>query len=247
MERSSKMCDRLWTIIPGILVLVSLGLTPAEAYEEIPVEKGGSISGSIFFDGVVPARKPLKVKAPCENNTAMSEELIVNKSKDGTKSVIVNTVVSIVEIAKGKPFAKETPVLDQKACVFIPHIVVVRAETKLSVLNSDEMVHNIHTDTDINKESNSSMQPHETTHLKYDEPDHVAVHCDLHPWMKAWIVVAANPYFQVTGEDGSFKIEEIPAGTYSLSFWHETLGEQKKEVTVKAGDDSKIDCTLSKK
>jgi len=227
--------------MPALLSLMGTSLC---AYEEAPVEKGGSISGTIFFDGTPPVRKPLKVKPPCENHTALSEDLIVNKSRDGAKNVIANAVVSIVAIASGKPFSKETPVLDQKACIFIPHIVVVPAELKLNVLNSDAMAHNIHTDTDNNKESNSTMQPNEKTTLKYDEPDHVAVHCDLHPWMKAWIVVAANPYFQVTGVDGNFKIEKVPAGTYSLSFWHETLGEQKKQITVKAGDDTKIDCAF---
>ena len=241
------MCERIWMIILAIPALLSVPGNPVGAYEEAPVEKGGSISGTIFFDGAPPVRKPLNVKPPCENQKALSEDLIVNKSSDGAKNVIANTVVSIVAIARGKPFVKEAPVLDQKGCVFVPHIVVVPAGLKLSVLNSDAMAHNIHTDTDVNKESNSTMQPNEKSSLKYDEPDHVAVHCDLHPWMKAWIVVAANPYFQITGEDGTFKIQNVSAGTYSISFWHETLGEQKKQITVKAGDDSRIECNFKGK
>ena len=235
-----------WTIALLMALFVSVGAN-LRAYDEVAVEHGGSISGVVIYDGAPPERKKLDVKAPCENHEALSEDLIVTKAKEKEQNVLVNAVVSIVEIKKGKAFSKDVPAIDQKGCVFKPHVVVMPAEGTLTIQNSDEVIHNVHTTPELNRETNDSVSPKGKTSKKFDEPERIPVRCDVHTWMRAWIVVAGNPYFHVTGEDGTFKLDQVPPGKYTINVWHEKLGEQKKEVTVEAGADARVEFTFKGK
>jgi hypothetical protein len=64
----------------------------------------------------------------------------------------------------------------------------------------------------------------------------IQLKCDVHPWMKAFVVVSPTPYFSTTGDDGAFSITGLPAGTYTLEAWHETFGTKTAQVTVKDGE-----------
>ena len=191
--------------------------------------------------------RPVAVQAPCAHE-AFSEEVVVNKpdGKSGGTEMgrLVNAVVMISDIKKGKPLGTEAPVpLDQKGCVFTPHVVWAPAGGKLKILNSDNAAHNVHSKSDLNTEFNAALAPKGETHAKFDEAERIKVRCDMHNWMTVWIVVAENPYTIVTGEDGSFKMDKVPPGSYTVTVWQETLGEQKAQVTVKSGEDSKLEIT----
>jgi hypothetical protein len=69
--------------------------------------------------------------------------------------------------------------------------------------------------------------------------DVVSLHCDVHPWMRAYAVITDHPYFAVTGSDGSFTIADVPPGTYTLEAWHPELGLRATEVTVRPGAEAK--------
>jgi hypothetical protein len=71
--------------------------------------------------------------------------------------------------------------------------------------------------------------------------------CDVHKWMTAWLIVQANPYYALTGAEGKFKIDGVPAGTYTVQAWQESLGKTIQEVTVSAGGEAKADFELTKK
>jgi hypothetical protein len=75
---------------------------------------------------------------------------------------------------------------------------------------------------------------------RFQHPEIVKVSCDAHPWMTGWIVVTDHPYVAVTDERGAFRLAGVPPGSYTLSLWHETLGEQRQEVTVRAGEEKLI-------
>ena len=68
--------------------------------------------------------------------------------------------------------------------------------------------------------------------LKFRRAERIRVKCDAHPWMSAWIVAAGHPYYAVTGENGAFRLDQVPPGTYQLEAWHETLGKLEQTVTV---------------
>ncbi|MFB3078046.1 MAG: carboxypeptidase-like regulatory domain-containing protein, partial [Lysobacterales bacterium] len=71
-------------------------------------------------------------------------------------------------------------------------------------------------------------------------PEIIKVNCDVHNWMGGWIVVAASPYYVLTDEHGDFELDGVPAGTYTLKFWHEKLGEQTQAVVVKPNETIKV-------
>jgi len=217
---------------------------PALGYDVGEVANGGSISGSIQFAGDAPAAIPIeatKDKKVCGKTQKFDESLVVSAEEKGIK----NAVISIVKIETGKGFDKASP-LDQKECVYTPHIVLTPAGQKLEILNNDGILHNIHTYSEANPAFNQA-QPKFKKKLKkqFDAAEYIKVTCDAHNWMTGWIVVMDHPYYVVTDATGSFTMENVPAGTYQVKIWHETLGETVQEVTVEAGVSANLTATLS--
>ncbi len=77
--------------------------------------------------------------------------------------------------------------------------------------------------------------------VSFYRKERIRVGCDVHKWMGAWIVVAEHPYYAVTGKDGTFRLDNVPAGTHTVKIWHEKLGKQEKEVTVTAGEETHVE------
>lgn len=202
----------------------------------------GTVSGTVKFARTPPAPKKITVTkdtAKC-GNEKQSEELVVGPDKG-----IKWAVVSLIGAKMGKP--SEPPVLDQKTCQFKPHVVVVPAGGSLDILNSDGILHNIHTYATKNPTINKAQPGFKKKMTeKFAQPEIVKVTCDAHAWMAGWIVVADSPT-TVTDEKGSFKLANVPVGTYKLKVWHESLGEMTKDVTVKAGEEAKVTFELAKK
>jgi plastocyanin len=215
------------------------------AYEEGDVSNGGAITGTVKLAGAVPAAKTLKVdkdQATCGHDDIPSEALIV--SGDGT---LKNVVVSITKISKGKKFEGGTASIDQKGCVFIPHVSMIPPGSTIDLLNSDDVMHNLHTWSIKNSAFNEGVAGHGKLPKTFEYPETVKITCDVHKWMTAWLIVQENPYYALTGADGKFKLEGVPAGTYTVQAWQESLGKSTQEVTVSAGGEAKADFELTKK
>lgn len=220
--------------------------TAADAYKEIDVKDGGSISGVVKYDGDVPAVKILKVdkdEQTCGHDNKQSEELIVSGETKGIK----NAVVSLVEIAAGKKAEVLTGVVDQKECLFTPHVIAVSAGATVDMLNSDNVMHNLHSWSIKNAAFNEGVSGGGKLTKKLDLPEVVKITCDVHKWMSSFIIVKANPYFAVTDEAGRFKIDNIPAGSYKLEAWQEKLGKKAVDVVVKPKADTSADLVFAKK
>ncbi len=208
----------------------------------------GSVVGTVTYNGKAPAPRLLKVDKDmnvCGNHPKYSEELMVAKT-GGLKNVVIQIVGAKGEITI--PKAADRPTIAQKGCQFIPHVLVVPVGTKMNILNEDGILHNIHTFSVDNRPVNKA-QPKFKKKLEFafKVPEIIPVKCDIHGWMKAWIVVVDHPYYALTDEKGSFKISGILPGTYSVEFWHETLGKQTRKITVTAGTDSKVDAVFQPK
>ena len=219
-------------------------------YKVTDVKDGGAIVGTVRFEGEIPKRRRLKITGadkPCHAKPIPNDDLVV--SKDGK---IRWAVVSIRKLVQGKDFPQADPqnpvVLDQQGCRFRPHVVVVPQNQPLKILNSDGVLHNVHLFAKKNEPFNRSM-PGRMKELvvTFDRAERIRVGCDVHKWMGGWIVVAKHPYYAVTGKDGTFRLENVPAGTYTLQVWHEKLGKQEREVTVSPGADAEIEFVLKKK
>ena len=131
--------------------------------------------------------------------------------------------------------SEEKPVLDQKNMIFIPHILPVLVGTTVKFPNSDNVTHNVFSPSPTKKFNLGTYASGVVRELTFDTPGVIAVLCNVHAEMSAFIVVLENPYFAVTGPDGKFTINNVPAGTYTVNYWHEKLGQQTKQVTVAAG------------
>lgn len=230
-------------VISGAWVSCS---TAANAYKEIEVKDGGSISGTVKYDGDVPAAKMLKIdkdEQTCGHDNRQSEELIVNGESKGIK----NAVVSLVEIAAGKKAEVLTGVVDQKECLFTPHVTAISAGASIDLLNSDNVMHNLHSWSIKNAGFNEGVSGGGKLTKKFELPEVVKITCDVHKWMSSFVIVKANPYFAVTDEAGRFKIDNVPAGSYKLEAWQEKLGKKTVDVVVKPKEDSSVDLVFAKK
>lgn len=205
----------------------------------VPVSSFAAVTGKVSFTGTAPEAPAIDMNADpfCAGANAeavKAEEVTVNSN--GT---LKNVFVYVKTGLEGKTFeAPKTPVtMDQKGCHYTPHVFGVQVSQPVEIVNSDSTLHNVHGMPKESKEFNLGM-PIQGMKLKrtFDKPEvMVKFKCDVHPWMNAYIGVVPHPFFAVTGEDGSFKIENLPAGKYTLEAWQEKYGAKTQEITV---DDS---------
>ncbi|CAI2718530.1 hypothetical protein [Nitrospina watsonii] len=195
----------------------------------------GSLHGTVTFSGTPPPptiHKTGKYRKACGPEFS-SQALLLHGQK------VQNGVVWLTE-KKGKALT-QAPItgdfkLDQKNCRYSPHIVAMPRGAELQILSSDPINHNIHTYSFDNDPINLMFLPGQEYVQEFEEAEIVKIECDLHSWMQAWIVVTPNPYYAVTPESGSFVIEDIPSGSYTLNVWHEVLGTQSRKVEIDAED-----------
>ncbi len=241
MKKYGILCFKLSLLVLPILA------SSAMAYEATTVTGGGSIVGTVKFQGDAPAPKKVTItrdKKVCGKEPKFTESLIV--SKDGG---VQNVVVHLTDIKKGRKFEVPSAFeIDQRGCQFRPHVSIVQAGKKFVLINSDGILHNFRTTGTINPILNKAQPKFKKRlKIKIDKPEIIRINCDVHEWMNGWLVVAQHPYYSLTDEAGSFEIANIPPGTYTLELWHETLGKQTRKVTVKAKKKTKVSVKLAKK
>jgi plastocyanin len=221
--------NRLW--LAAALVTVSFWPGVAVA--------ASSITGTITFDGKAPTLKPLTMDADpvCakkHSGPVPSEMLVL-----GTGNTMGNVMVWV---SKGVPAGKTWPapttpaVLDQNGCQYKPHVMALMVGQPYRILNSDGILHNIHTLPKINKGFNKPMPAtlKETT-TTFDKAEAIfPIKCDVHPWMQAYVGVFTHPFYSVTTTNGKYTISGLDPGTYEITAWHERLGTQTATVTVGA-------------
>jgi len=187
----------------------------------------GSLNGTAIFSGKIEQLKPYKTgkyKKACGSDIPNESMLINNKS-------VGNVVISL----HGKKLKKRGGEykLDQKKCRYEPHVIAVPLDSELKIHTSDPINHNIHTYSFENDPINIMFLPGQDAYSQeMEEAEIIKVECDLHDWMRAWIVVTPNAYSTVSDTDGSFEIPDVPPGKYELTAWHETLGSLTKNITV---------------
>ena len=195
----------------------------------------GTITGKALFEGT-PGENPkidMTADPVCQSlnqGQAFQQRIVVNSN---------NTLKNVFVYVKGLegqsfPVANVPAVLDQKGCAYEPRVLGMQANQKLQIINSDATLHNVHAFAKNSPEFNLGM-PLQGMKLEktFSNPEvMVKMKCDVHPWMTGYIGVLNHPFFAVTGDDGSFKIENVPAGEYEVEAWHETHGTQIQKVTV---------------
>lgn len=225
--------------------LVALPVAGMAAYQGGDVKDGGSISGTIKFKGTAPAPKKLDVgkdKEVCDKSPKMDQSLVVSNGN------LVNAVVTITDIQKGKKIELKKVTLDQKGCEYHPHVLAFPAGSPVEILNPDGILHNIHSYSKVNSPFNQAQPKFKKSlDVKIEKPEAIEVKCDVHGWMHGWLVSTETPYFAVTDNSGSFKLTDVPAGSYTVEVWHEKLGKSTQKVTVKAKEEAKVNFEIAGK
>lgn len=194
---------------------------------------GGSIVGKVTYEGTPAKQRPIDMsKEPsCAQQyaTLPSTETVVT----GPDNALGNVVVYISAGAPDEPAPSQAAVFTQKGCRYTPHVLPLLVNQELTVVNADQTSHNIHPLAKINREWNKSQPPGTPPIVtKYDKPEFVPVKCNVHAWMHATFAVLKNSHFAVTGEDGAFELPNLPPGTYTITAWHESYGDQTQELTI---------------
>jgi plastocyanin len=205
----------------------------------------GTIKGSVRYSGAPVERKkfPVTIDQYLCGKEKTAGDLLLSPNNG-----IHNVVVSLQGMPAGAKWpAKPVPVkMDQSKCEFIPRVVIVPAGGTVEFLNSDRLMHNVRSGGKDNPPFNRA-QPHaRTIAIGFKHPEVLRIDCDLHSWMRGWVVVAEHPYYTLTNEAGEFIIENVPPGKYTLQLWQETLGSMTQEVTV-SGDATNVNLRMQKK
>ena len=225
------------------LVLVFSSASPA--YEEIVVSNGATIRGSVKFEGKLPKLPPLQITKFKEVCRDVPNESLVTGPGQGIRYA----VVTLEGISRGKAVEKETQhELDNVKCRFVPHVQVASVGQFVLLKNSDPILHTAHAlFANGQPQFNVGLYPGRVSRKPLVTPGVVKIICEVHPWMSAYIAVTDHPYHAVTDVYGEYLIGDIPAGSYRVKVWHETLGTQEKQLEVKAGGSHNVDFALSPK
>ncbi|MEM8732736.1 MAG: methylamine utilization protein [Planctomycetota bacterium] len=129
---------------------------------------------------------------------------------------------------------KKKHVLDNKGCIFVPHIIVARPGQSIIVKNSDETGHSAYFGFLKNLHSTPVVPANNEKEilLRTDEPAPIPVECNVHPWMKAYLIVKDHPFVGVTNAEGELVIENLPVGEVTFKVWHENSVKSVDEATV---------------
>jgi hypothetical protein len=211
-----------WTIL-ATLLLTRLSVGQADSYRVIPVQDGGTIRGSVKWQGPLPHLVPSQInKDPqiCDPNGEKRRDL--GRLIVGADSGVANAVVFLKDVVKGKamdlPAVRQS--LDQKNCRYEPHILLVPLRGTLQVKSSDPTLHTVHMSGAA--DYNLPFFKDQVIQRTMNREGLVDVRCNAgHVWMNAEMMVVPHPYYAVTDQNGNFELTQVPPGEYEIVAWHE--------------------------
>jgi len=212
----------------------------------------GDVTGKVTLQGTPPPEKPitpLKDDPNCGKLVTGMPTTSFYVVGDG--GALADAVVLLQGVdAKSTGPSAPPLVIDQKGCEYHPYVSAVQTGQKIVVENSDPVLHNVHATPDVtgNEEKNLAQMPGSAPlELSFAKPeDFLRFKCDVHPWMFAYVTVVDNPYYSVTGKDGTFKIANVPPGKYTLVAKHRKAGQASQAIEVTDAG-AKADLTIELK
>jgi hypothetical protein len=236
---------RAWSA-PPLAATVASGLAGPAQY--------GTIKGRLVWDGAnapTPAVLAEKGKAPKEpevcakNETILSQELVVDPKTKGVAfafAYLPRPQGTNPEVLKELLDQHPKVELDQKNCQFLPHSLMMHQDQVIVFKSSDPTNHNVRLAGFANSHNQTLTAQAQLEMKLVRDRFPIEIKCDIHPWMRGWLMVFDHPFFTTTGADGSFEIKGVPPGEQKLVVWQETIGfvtpgkALGMPVTVKAGE-----------
>jgi plastocyanin len=244
-----------YTIATIFSALVLIATAALMLSKNVSAAGEGSIAGTVKLDGTPPHERPIDMSkepacAKVHEGKPVTNESVVVGPGGGLKWVVLYLSEGLSGSA-ASAVPSEKPKYDQKGCQYIPHVLAVDAGQHFLVTNSDPTSHNIHpmpkpggSNNQWNKSQPPGSQPFDVSWS--GEEVAIPVKCNIHPWMHGYHAVVKGPY-AMTGDDGSFTIENVPPGSYTVTAWQETYGTQTQKVTVTAGKPATANFTFKAK
>ena len=238
------------TVVASVLLVLPFvacsrqNSTPPQASSHIAAGQpsSSSVSGPV---GAIEARVTYAGR-PVVEHISINKDVAVCGTTTPIEKVVVDGAGELAEavvavVGLQGPARVAAPKLDQHGCQFRPHVLAIHTGD-LEVLNSDGILHNLHTYSTLNEQINKAQPKFkkEMT-VSFDKPEVVKLTCDVHSWMQGWLVVEPSPYFGVTDAHGIARIDGVPAGPRTVEVWQQQLGRRSKDVTVPAGGTVHVD------
>jgi hypothetical protein len=204
----------------------------------------GTITGTVTLEGTPPAPHEIMLSASPACAKLHSSPLIYPEVVTGNHGALADVIVYVKSGLESYRFAAPgAPArIDQQGCMYEPHVQGLMVGQRLSVANTDPVLHNVlllpRQNLPLNKSQPIGSAPIETS---FDHPElGVKVLCNIHPWMCAYVFVFSHPYFDVTAKKGTFELKNLPPGTYTIEAWQEKYGTQDQTVTLAAKEAKSI-------
>lgn len=216
---------------PTVLLVIALAIPGGVAALDVPAPSAaGTLRGRVL----------LEAGAPLQD--AAANDVVVYLTGEGLKPH------GQAAGSGGSEPQAGLSTLAQKDLTFVPHVLPVLAGSEVEIRNDDETLHNVHTRCSANTPFNVTQLRHKTRRVTFPHPEVVAVSCDIHSQMRAYVVVLENRFFAKPGKDGTYTIGNIPPGKYSLSAWHEKFGTatMPAQVEIVSGRTTEADVSLTK-
>jgi hypothetical protein len=202
----------------------------------------GSIQGKVIFTGKAPERKAIDMSRDpaCAKmySAAPTGESVVTGANDALANVVV-----FISAGAADDAAPSMPVkIAQRGCRYVPHVVAFHADQELWVANDDPTVHNVFAQAKKNPPSNKSQLKGAPEIVeKFSQPEFIPVKCNVHPWMHGTFAVMRNAHYDVTSDNGTFTLPNLPPGKYTVTAWQEMYGEQSQQVTIAGAETKTVD------
>jgi len=257
-----RRSGQLAAVLSLLFAISPAGLAAKQKYQEVEVTDGGSISGRITFSGELPVDAIDRItinKNPdvCDEDGTGYREVVWVGVKDGA---LRGTFVFIDKISSGKKWQAPPGgnyLVLQEGCRFLPWAQVVQpGEITIRHADPDSVLHNINTREMIGIEKGRVVK---RTMFNFGQPDpgdivkklkprrspFISLNCEAHNFMFGFMMAPGHPYAVVVGDDGSYLIDNVPPGDYTVKAWHPRFGIQKSKLNVPAGDTATADFNFS--